>query len=297
MMHKKFYALNRVSQVLRQCDSDSSELDDSPTIRLAVHPQHLVAFTDQGSMGAEKFRALALRLRNFQKRQQLRKLLVTSSVKGEGKSIISANLAVTLALQGQRTLLIDGDMHQSGLRDILGSHGQMGLGDWWGKSDPIVRFLHRVDGISLWYLSAGQVAEPPLEILQSQRFSGMLNLIAGWFDWVIIDSPPLVPVADSSLLATQTDGTLLIVRQGKTPKPLLREALKTENLKLLGIVTNEWQDTEHSYYGQYYKSYGATGRQYVSSSKSRRLSGTNNAEVFDSHTVDKSTPDPSVEIA
>jgi len=253
-MHKSFYALNRASPVLRELDADCIELDHAPSIRMVVHPQHLVAFTDQGSVGAEKFRALAIRLRNFQKRQQLRKILVTSSVKDEGKSVVSANLAASLA-QGQRTLLVDCDLHQSGLQNVLGSHGQAGLTEWWKGADPVVGFLRRVDRVSLWYLSAGQVAHAPLEILQSRRFSEMLNQIAKLFDWVIIDSPPLIPVPDSSVLASHADGSLLIIRQATTPKPLLREVLKTENLKLLGIVANDWESSEHRYYSQYYKNY------------------------------------------
>ena len=119
--------------------------------------------------------------------------------------------------------------------------------------EKIVSFFRRMDGLALWYLAAGRLEEPPMEILKSQRFSRMLLQVAKWFDWVIIDSPPLVPVADSSLLATHSDGALLVVRQGKTPKPLLQEALRTENLKLLGIITNEWEDVDGQYYRSYYK--------------------------------------------
>ena len=251
-MHNNSYALNPVSKVLPDLDGDFSELDQVPSIRILVPPKHLVALTDAGSVGAEKFQLLAIRLKNFQRRRQLKTLLITSSVKGEGKSVVSANLAVSLA-QSQRTLLIDGDLHQSGLRDVLGSPDEAGLADWWRRGDPIVSFFRRVDGLALWYLAAGRLEEPPMEILKSQRFSRMLLQVAKWFDWVIIDSPPLAPVADSSLLATHTDGTLLIVRRGKTPKPLLQEALKTENLKLLGIITNEWEDVDGQYYRHYYK--------------------------------------------
>jgi len=252
-MPKIFYALNRMTQLVAECDS--VQLERVPSMRIFIRPKHLVALTDKASVGAEKFRVLSVRLRNFQKRQQLKKLLVTSSVKGEGKSVMSANLAVTLAYQGQRTLLIDGDLRQSGLREVLGSHDQPGLSDWWKQTDEIVDFLRRVDGLSLWYLSAGKAATSPVEMFQSPRFAEMLNQTAKWFDWVIIDSPPLVPVADSSLFASQTDGALLVVRQGKTPKPLLQEALKTENLNLLGIIANEWDDSEHRYYGRYYGNY------------------------------------------
>ena len=253
-MHKRLFASNRVPQLL-QLDSGCVELNRVPQVQIVVHARPLVSLTDPGSAGAEKFRALAIRLRNFQKRQRLRTLLVTSSVKGEGKSVISANLALTLS-QWQRTLLIDCDLHQSGLKDALGGQDQPGLADWWRHSGAIIPFVRRVDALPLWYLPAGQSMISPLELFQSPQFSDMLNQTSKWFDWVILDSPPLVPVADSGALAGHADGTLLVVRQGSTPKPLLREALKTENLKLLGIIANDWQSCGQRYYSQYYRSYG-----------------------------------------
>ena len=254
-MQRKFYAWNRSSPSVQEWETDLVELDRVPAIQIVLHPQNLVALTDAASVGAEKFRGLAVRLKNFQKRQQLRKLLITSSIKGEGKSVISANLAVTLARQAQRVLLVDCDLHQSGLRQVLGSQGELGLSDWAKQSDSVVAFLRRIEGVSLWYLSAGQGTDNPIEIFQSPQFSKMLNQAGRWFDWVILDSPPLIPVADSSVLASQVDGTLLIVRRGTTPKPLLQEALKTDGLKLLGVVANEWAGSGHPYYSQYYSSY------------------------------------------
>lgn len=252
-MHRYSYAPSGLSEVVRW-DGDLLELDRARPMEMVVRPECLVTVTDPESPGAEKFRSLAIRLKNFQKRQGLKKILVTSSIKGEGKSVISANVAVAFA-QSQRTLLIDCDLHQSGLRDVLGIHGQPGLREWSKHREPITNFLRRMANHSLWCLSAGHSSEQPLEILQSQRFSEMINQVSGWFDWVVLDSPPLLPVADSSLLAGQTDGTLLVVRQANTPKPLLKEALKTENLKLLGIVANEWESSNERYYSQYYKGY------------------------------------------
>ena len=101
-MQRKFYAWNRISPSVQDWETDLVELERVPTIQMVLRPQNLVALTDAASVGAEKFRGLAVRLKNFQKRQQLRKLLITSSIKGEGKSVISANLAVTLARQAQR---------------------------------------------------------------------------------------------------------------------------------------------------------------------------------------------------
>lgn len=237
-------------KTLQFAEGKLMDLESCPPIPI-IAPQHLVAVTERDSIGAENFRSLAIRLKSFQKRRQLKRLLVTSSIKGEGKSVISANLAATLAAQ-ERVLLIDGDMHQAGLQEVLGSCGQSGLADWWKTPEPIINFLTRVEGLSLWYLPAGEAKEDPLEILQSQKLVEMLRQVSGWFDWVIIDSPPLVPVSDSSLWAAQVDGTLLIVRRATTPRSLLKKALETEHLKLLGIVTNEWEETHQQYYGGYY---------------------------------------------
>jgi protein-tyrosine kinase len=251
IVHKTFYVANRVP-ALMPLDNSCVDLERAPSMNVVTRPQCLVTLTDPESVGAKKFQALAIRLQNFQKRQRIKKLLITSSIMGEGKSVISANLAFALS-QVQRTLIIDCDLHRSGLRDVLGAHYQSGLGEWWRESKDAITFLRRADKFSLWYLAAGACTESAFEILQSRRFIEMVAQIARSFDWVILDSPPLVPVADSGLLAAQADATLLVVRRGTTPKPLLREALKTENLKLLGIVANDWQGPEHRYYSQYYK--------------------------------------------
>jgi capsular exopolysaccharide synthesis family protein len=219
---------------------------------LTVVATRLVALTDQSSLGAEKFRTLAARLRYLQNKNDLKRLVITSAVAGEGKSLISANLAITLGRR-QRTLLIDGDLRRSGLKDLFGTQNMRGLTDWWQRTIPIGNYLTRVEGISLWHLSAGEAEGQPLEILQSQRMSDMLTEIAESFDWVIIDSPPLAPVADGHVWATHADGTLLVVRQGKTPKKLLQKTLESvENLRLVGVVMNTSEEAQRRHYSQYY---------------------------------------------
>ena len=239
--------------------SRSQLLEEAPSLRTVLLPKRLPSLTAPDSAGAQKFRTLAVRLQRFQKAQRLKKLLITSSIKGEGKSVISANLAVTLARR-QKTLLIDGDFYQSGLREVFGSGNQPGLKDWWKSSSPIFGFLRRIDGLPLWYLPAGQAHEQPIDIVQSPRLAEMLAEVSAQFEWVVIDSPPLLPVADSSIWAAQTDATLLIVKHGITPKPLLKKALETDNLKLLGVVANEWEDTGHEYYSHYYKQTHSSGQ-------------------------------------
>lgn len=212
----------------------------------------LAAMFDDRSVGAEKFRVLASRLQYLAKKLSLKRVVVTSTLKGEGKSVVSANLAITLGRR-HRTLLIDGDLRQSGLADLLGSSELPGIAEWWRQSDEISPFVRRVGTYKLSCLPAGQSASEPLEIFQSQRMSEMLDQVSQLFEWIIIDAPPLI-LADPNLWATLSDATLLVVKQGKTPKRLLRKSLETvENLKLIGIVMNGSEDADHRYYGQYYK--------------------------------------------
>ena len=231
----------------------TAEQADEPALDLP-YSSRLVAMFDERSVGAEKFRVLASRLQYFRKQHSLKKVLVTSTIKGEGKSLISANISVTLGRR-YKTLMIDGDLRQPGLTNLLGSNGLPGLADWWRDEAPdIAPFLQRVATLKLWHLPAGQAAaSQPLEIFQSQRMAEMLNQVGGMFEWVIIDSPPLV-LADPNLLAGLADGTLLVVKEGKTPQRQLRRSLESiENLKLIGVVMNGSSDAAHRYYGQYYK--------------------------------------------
>jgi len=241
------------AQWRRSADIDPVAVDQLPETSLTVPlSSRLVAMFDERSVGAEKFRVLASRLQYLRKQRSLKKVVVTSTVKGEGKSVVSANLALTLGRR-HRTLLIDGDLRQSGLADLLASNDRPGLADWWRDTTEITSFLWRVETLKLWHLPGGQAVAQPLEILQSQRTFEMLSQITELFDWVIIDAPPLI-LADPNLWATLSDGTLLVVRQGKTPKRLLRKSLESiENLKLIGIVMNGSQDAANQYYGQYYK--------------------------------------------
>ncbi len=123
----------------------------------------LVAWTVPNSLGAEKFRALAVRLDDIRRKHQLNSLQVTSSVINEGKSFVAANLAVTLAkYSGFKTLLIEGDLHRPTLGPMFGLKDLQGLSDWWaGRSQDLTRYLLRFTGTALWFLPAGQTCDRP----------------------------------------------------------------------------------------------------------------------------------------
>jgi len=211
----------------------------------------VVTLTESNSLGAEKFRLLRTRLRNLRERRQLQKLVVTSAVPNEGKTLVAMNLAVCLAKHtDEKILLLEGDLRKPMLGEHLGIKALPGVGQWWASVDePIHKFIYRFDDLQLWILPAGSAPEDPVNILQSSRFLELYKHLSTCFDWIIIDSPPLLPMADVSFWSRQADGLLLVVREGTTPKTILQKGLDTlDNPKVIGVVLNHAHKVESSYY-------------------------------------------------
>lgn len=243
------------AEVQESAESGRIDLNDVRHLIVASVPeQHLVALDVQRSLGAEKIRILASKLRHLQDQNHMKSVLITSSVKDEGKTVLSTNIAVCMARLKQRVLLIDGDVHQANASALLGARGSAGLTDWWRSEKPIQGYLTRVNKLPLWFLPAGSDLDQPLEMLQSARLSGLLTQVHSWFDWIVIDSPPSAPLADSVVWGKSADGILLVVRDGKTPKRLLRKVIAAiDQSKLLGVILNDCSDPDQQYYVQYYK--------------------------------------------
>ncbi len=165
-----------------------------------LHPaptpeQRLVALTEPNGKGAEMFRVLATRLAHMQNKRRLQKLLITSSVGDEGKSVVAVNLALTLARRHDgRTLLIEADLRRPSASTLLTSSTLRGISDWDAGKLALEDSLYQVRELPLWFLSAGHGMEEPLPLLESDRFAKMLETISSNFDWVIARSlPPCCP--------------------------------------------------------------------------------------------------------
>src|SRR5262249_41752278 len=152
---------------------------------------------------AEKFRALVTRLERQRKERDLRSLQVTSAISNEGKTLVAGNLAVTLAKHtGARVLLVEGDLHRPTLASLFGLRDVRGIGQWWQareEDERISQYVYRLNEIPLYFLGAGAVSEQPSQILQSARFAETFVRLAGWFDWVVVDSTPILPLIDTNL--------------------------------------------------------------------------------------------------
>ncbi|HVP42854.1 MAG TPA: CpsD/CapB family tyrosine-protein kinase [Terriglobales bacterium] len=236
--------------------ADLSALDQCAILSVIDTPKsRLVSLSDERSLGAEKMRVLSTRLRHLRHPRRFTKLLISSCMKGEGKSVVSANLAITLAKNAsQRTLLVDGDLRQPGLSRMFGSEKLPGIADWYRDQVPIHQFLRRSQDFPLWFLPAGKVPGQPLEVLQSDRLAQLMTELGEVFEWVIVDSPPLSPLADSTIWAALTEATVLVVREGQTPTKLLRNVLDSfQKDRLVGVVVNESKSAERKYYDLYYR--------------------------------------------
>jgi len=226
------------------------------SVRVLVPPQSkLVCITDEESLAAEKFRFLKVRLRHLQQKRLLKRLLITSSLPEEGKSMIAANLAYTLAKkQQQRILLLEGDLRRPSLAKQLGLGKLPGLSELLqGEPSPAMN-IYQLEGLGFWILPAGSPPTDPLELLQSRDLSALMDQLGVWFDWIVIDSPPVLPLGDTSVWMRLADGILLVTRPGKTAKRRLQRALEAvEQPKLLGALVNGSREAARSeYYGYGY---------------------------------------------
>lgn len=237
-------------------------LDTAARFHSSPPPQsRLVALTEDNSLGAEKFRVLRARIRTLRERQQVRKIVVTSAAPEEGKTLVSMNLAVSLATHSnEKVLLLEGDLRKPTLARYLRMQATRGIGEWFACDEPIGNFLYRFEGLQLWILPAGACRDNPLAVLQSPRFLETYKQLSGGFDWILIDAPPLQPMADVNFWSHQADGLLLVCREGQTPRTALKKGLEMlDTPKLLGVVMNYTRAAEGNYYHHYYSAGNTKG--------------------------------------
>jgi capsular exopolysaccharide synthesis family protein len=226
------------------------------SIQVSVLSQdQLVCLTDSESLAAEKFRFLGVRLRHLRRERPLKKVLITSTIPREGKSTVAANLACTLARKKQqRTLLLEGDVRRPSLSNLFGLKRLPGICEWLQGEHNLITNIYHLEGPNLWILPAGSASGNPLELLQSGRLSALMDQLATLFDWVIIDSPPVLPLADTSVWSRLADGILLVARQGTTEKRQLQRGLEAlDPKKLIGALLNSSQSSalsDHYYYNR-----------------------------------------------
>jgi tyrosine-protein kinase Etk/Wzc len=191
---------------------------------------------------AEEFRKLRIALPFLGIGANHKKVLITSSIPGEGKSFIAANLAISLALVGKKVILIDLDLNNPSLGKILQIDNEVGISNYlMGEMEP-EEFIKRVHPHeNLFFVPAGNLPQNPSELLSNGKVKNLLSYLENIFDLVIIDAAPVVPVTDAYILSAYCDATLYIVRHKYTPKIIVKridENNKINHLTNAAIIFN-----------------------------------------------------------
>ncbi len=222
-----------------------------------------LAFVDESdTQTAEAIRTLRAGLTFLGTTKERCTFLITSSIPGEGKSFIASNLALSFALQGDRTLLIDADMRRPVQSEIFGYERNMkGLSDHLSLKTPIKEILKKSSRSNqLYLLPAGSHSANPSELLAGKSLAPLIESLSEYFDRIIIDSAPLVPVSDSIPLAKLAQSIVLVSRMGRTPRGAIRRALRIlreNHSEPVGVVANALPKTRtKGAYGYYYSYYG-----------------------------------------
>jgi protein-tyrosine kinase len=238
----------RFDDLRARCAHPTWHLD--PNVNVFFNP-------DLSVHGAEQFRTLRSRLYQLRGTQSLRTLLVTSAIPGEGKTFVTANLAQAIVRQpDRRALIIDADLRCARLHLPLGAPTSPGLTDYLrGEADEMAVIQHGQEG-NLCFIAGGNEVTDPSELLSNGRLRKLLDRVTPVFDWVILDSPPCVPVADASILADVCDGVLLVVRANSTPSAVAQRARQElQGKNVVGVVLNA-VDEAGIYGSSYYQGYG-----------------------------------------
>jgi len=217
-----------------------------PNVNVFVNPE-------SSAQGSEQFRTLRSRLYQMRSNQPLRTLLVTSSIPTEGKTFVTNNLAQAIIRQpDRRALIIDADLRRSRLHVPLGAPSSPGLTDYLRGTADITSIIQQGQEGNLCFIPGGDEVTNPSELIANGRMKMLLDRLAPIFDWIILDSPPCLLVADASILADLCDGVLLVARAGVTPAATAQRACQElRGRNVVGVVLNAMQDS-HKYHSDYY---------------------------------------------
>ena len=228
----------------------------------------LITHADPRSPVAEAYRSLRTNLAFARAQQAPQAIVIASPGPSDGKSTTAANLAITFAQQGQRTLLIDADLRRAVLNMAFKTQRSPGLTELIVGDVTLEDVMHETEVPNLSLIASGRFPPNPAELLGSSRMQEVLHQAKARFDVVLLDSPPLLAVTDAAVLSTMVDGVVLVIRTERTKRDAVRRALghiRSVRGRLLGAVLNDVDLRSGAYYGSYghyyYSYYGAEDEQ------------------------------------
>lgn len=244
-----------------------------------VTPDHRVVLKRfPQSLVAEQYRMLRTSLLSQMEKESAKVILISSAIRGEGKTVTSANLAVAFAeSENQKIVVLDADMRRGKLAEYLGFGNKgPGLSQYLRSDMSPKEILIRNVSDHLHVIPRGEAINNAAELVNSNKFQFLIEDLRRRFDYVFIDSPPIMSVADAGIIGRFCDGVVLAIQLGHTPKPVISHAchlFKQANVKLLGyILTNvEFQNSEYRYYQSYDYAYAYAGKSDAQNAREKSL--------------------------
>ena len=228
------------------------------------HTSSIISTFDDESPEANEFRRLYSKIKNLYSTEEMKNFLVTSARMHEGKSTIAALLARTIArYRNTKTILVDCDLRRPRVHTLFGMPKEEGVVDVLSGARKLDTCFKQTPIENLRLLTSGGVVSNPTDLINSSRLRDLFSEIKFYFDTVIVDSPPVIPVTDSLVLSTEMDGALMVVKAGETHKEVARRAvdlMRNAGFNILGVIINNQKGVlpyyyDHKYYGyQYYSS-------------------------------------------
>jgi non-specific protein-tyrosine kinase len=239
-------------------------------IRYETNEGMLITIAEPRSPVSESFRSVRTNLQFTSVDKPIRTLLITSPSPSDGKTTIAANLGVVIAQNGKRVALIDADLRRPNIHKVFDIPNRMGLSGLFVMPEVnLDGSLQKTVTEGLYTLPAGDVPPNPAELLGSEKLSEILRLVSEKADMVIIDSPPIVAVTDSAVLAHRVDGVILVVKPGVTKMAAARQAFEQLNrvgANVVGVILNEVDFAQSRYHYYQYKGYYYGYRSYYDES-------------------------------
>lgn len=224
--------------------------------RLQNKKRHLIVLTNPRSPIAEAYRSLRTNIDFSSVDERTQVIMVTSAGPEEGKSTVISNLAVTYAQDERKVLLIDADMRKPTGHRTFQLSNRTGLSSMLSRQSDLEEVIQETEVPNLYVMTAGPIPPNPAEMLNSNRMVNMMQLLREQFDMILIDTPPVLAVTDAQLLASNSDGVLMIINSGKVKKDIAmkaKENLLRVNARMLGVILNNVKrKTSEEYYYYYY---------------------------------------------
>jgi capsular exopolysaccharide synthesis family protein len=208
----------------------------------ALKKQSLVTYSNPNSVISDQFRTIRANLHFLTKESTCKLFLITSPEKGEGKSTIAANLAISMAQQKERILLIDANLREPAMQDIFNIPNNSGLTDILATEEPFEEVVHQTRIENLDILTSGSVLSHFVELLGNQKMKNLLTKLSACYDAILIDAPSVLTSPETRVLSTYSEGVILSLKRGKTEIEKIEEAKRVLDIaeaKLVGVVMNE----------------------------------------------------------